>query len=274
MNATVQGMGMILRVGGLELYRTAHVALRYTRRAIVSVCEVDIPDPQGDVSGHDLMGTPVELAFWYRGGGLGERHEWQGTVERVEQIQTLTGVDTARIYAIGMEKRLVTTRITEAMYGEPADAVARRLLARTGLPVAHVAVPQDILPHSVFSGVTVAAAIKQLAWSLERSFGHDLSSHAVWLGKAGLYWSAEDEPCSVPRIASGETLLSHGANRNGQSEIVSILYPGIRDSQRVLLVDARRGIRERVRVEEVVHTLSATQGNTTVIRYGVQYGWG
>ena len=125
----------------------------------------------------------------------------------------------------------------------------------------------------------MAAAVKQLAWSLGQSFGYDLSKHAVWLGESGLYWSDGDEPPGeggLPRIASGEMLLRHSPNTDVShlSEVVSILYPGIRDSQLVCVKDVRRGTDETVRAEEVIHMISEATGNTTTIRYGADYGWG
>lgn len=273
---SIEGISLRVTVGGLELCRAPRIRLTYRRRTILSTCEIDIPDPEGTVIERIAKEQPVDVRFWYRGDGLGVRHHWQGTVEGKAQR---SGPDSVRVQAVGLEKKLLTTRVTEAMHGEPAHVVAKRLLAKTGLPVATVNVPDDVLPHIVFSDAAVAVAVKQLAWSLERSFGYDLSRRAVWLGEAGLYWSDGDEPPGaggVPRIASGEMLLRHSPNTDVShlSEVVSILYPGIRDSQHVHIKDARRGTDETVRAEEVVHLISETAGNTTTIRYGADYGWG
>lgn len=273
---SIEGISLRVTVGGLELSRTPRIRLTYRRRTILSACEIDIPDPEGSVIRQISKDQPVDVQFWYRGGGLGVRHHWQGTVEGKAQR---SGPDIVRVQAAGLEKKLLTTRVTEALHGEPAHVVAKRLLAKTGLPVAMVDVPQDVLPHIVFSDATVAAAVKQLSWSLEQSFGYDLSKHAVWLGESGLYWSDGDEPPGaggVPRIASGEMLLRHSPNADvsSLSEVVSILYPGVRDSQMVRVKDARRGTDETVRAEEVIHMISGTAGNTTTIRYGADYGWG
>lgn len=274
----IEGISMRVTVGGLELRRAPRILLTYKRRTILSTCEIDIPDPEGTVIGQIAKDQPVDVRFWYRGGGLGVRHHWQGTVEGKGQAQLTerTGPDVVRVYAVGLEKKLLTTRVTEAMFDEPASVVAKRLLAKTGLPVATVRVPEDILPHIVFSDAPVAAAVKQLGQSLERSFGHDLSKHAVWLGEAGLYWSDEDEPGSIPRIASCEMLLTHSPNDDVSkyAEVTSILYPGIRDSQKVRIRDARRGMDVTVRAEEVIHLIREERCNTTTIKYGADYGWG
>lgn len=274
----IQGLSMRITVGGMELRRAPRILLTYKRRTILSTCEIDIPDPDGDIIGQIVKDQPVDVQFWYRGGGLGVRHHWKGTVEGRAQAQQTerTGPDVVRVFAVGLEKKLLTTRVTEAMHGEPASVVAKRLLAKTGLPVATVAVPEDVLPHIVFSDAPVALALKQLAWSLERSFGHDLSKHAVWLGESGLYWSDGDEPGNTPTIATCEMLLTHSPNTDVShlSEAVSILYPGIRDSQQVRIRDARRGTDETTRAEEVSHLIREERCNTTTIRYGADYGWG
>ena len=119
------------------------------------------------------------------------RLEWSRVDVYKRQVSDfrMAGEDAVRVVAVGREQALLDVRVTEAMHGEPADVVARRLLASTGLPVAEIRIPSEVLPHIVFSGVTVAMAVKQLAWTLETSFGHDMSKHAVWLGEAGLYLS-------------------------------------------------------------------------------------
>lgn len=273
MASSIEGLCIRVSIGGLEFQRTPRIVLTYRRRTVLSTCEIDIPDPEGELLEQVGKDQPVNVQFWYRGGD-GLRQHWQGTVEGKTVMN-----DTIRVRCVGLEKKLLTTTVTEAMHGEPARVVAARLLAATGLPVAKVNVPGDVLPHIVFSGVTVARAIRQLADSLERSFGHNLAKHAVWLGESGLYWSDGDEPLregGTPLIASCETLLTHSPNADpaGLSEVVSILYPGIRDSQQIRIKDARRGTDASARAEEVIHQIEEARGNTTTIRYGANYGWG
>lgn len=151
------------------------------------------------------------------------------------------------------------------------DVVARRLLASTGLPVADITVPSEVLPHIVFSGVSVAMAIKQLASTLDASFGHDMSKHAVWLGESGLYWSGGDEPGDIPVIESAENLISHSPNPSGMSEVVATVIPGLTHSRIVRIRDSRRHFSELVRAQEVIHSLG--EHDTTTIRYGSDEGW-
>lgn len=273
----IMGLSMKITIGGLELRRCPRVVLTYRRRTVLSQCEIDVSDPTGELIGSVAKDQPIDVQFWYRG-GWGERHQWKGTVEGKGQsmADTRTGPDIFRVLGTGEEKKLLTTKVKEAMTGEPADVVAKRLLAKTGLPVATVKIPGDILPHIVFADVPVSRALKQLDYTLQRAFGHDLSKHAVWLGKAGLYWSDEDEPGAVPQLASGEMLLTHSPNSDPShyAEAVCILYPGLRDSRKVLIKDARRGMTMTVRAEEVIHELNESAANTTTVRYGADYGWG
>ena len=164
--------------------------------------------------------------------------------------------------------------MTESFYREPADVVARRLLARTGLAVGAVEVPGEVLPWQVFSGVSVARAIRQLSHSLERSFGHDMSRHALWLGASGLTWSAGDEPGDVYSVATAENLLSHTPpeTADGVGVVVSVPLPGLTHSRLVHIRDTRRGVDATVRALTVAHTFQDS-GNSTVISYGKDTGW-
>ena len=139
--------------------------------------------------------------------------------------------------------------------------------------MAEISIPAETFPHIVFSRVTVARAIKQLAASLERSFGHDLSRHAVWLGEAGLYWSDGDEPGDVFVIETAANLITNSPNPAGMSVAVSTILPGLTHSRKVRIRDTRRDFSELVRAEEVIHALGA-DGNTTTIGYGYDGGWG
>ncbi len=87
----------------------------------------------------------------------------------------------------------------------------------------------------------MARAIKQLAVTLERSFGHDLSRHAVWLSAAGLYWSDGAEPGDVYVVQSADNLLTHSPDPAGMSYVWATLLPGLTASRMILIRDARRG---------------------------------
>ena len=264
----IEGINIRCTVGSVEVLRSPRIVLTLRRRAVVTTCEVDIPDADGSVQAGLARKQAVRVRFGHRGEG-GTWHDWSGTIKDFQPA----GADAVRVFAVGLEQALIDTTVTEAMHGEPADVVARRLMAQTGLPVATVSIPSETMPHIVFSGVTVARAIRQLTGSLERSWGHDLSRHAVWLGEAGLYWSDEDEPGDVFVIESAANLIRNSPNPAGMSFAVSSILPGLTHSRLVRIRDARRQFSELVRAQEVIHSLG-TDGNTTTIGYGKDDGWG
>lgn len=275
----IEGIAVRCNVGPVELLRSPGIELTYRRRAVVSRAVLEIPDPTGEVRAAVAVGQAVTVRFWYRGDS-GLSHHWEGTVEALDQPggqpgTKTAGADAVLIQAAGQEQKLATTMVTESFYGEPAQAVARRLLSRTGLPVAGVDIPADVLPHQVFSGVSVARAIKQLEVSLTRAFGHDLSKHAVWLGQNGLLWSADNEPGDTLVVESVNNLISHTppVAEGGMGVVTAFLLPGLTASRTVRIHDARRGFDAEVRAQEVIHRL-ARSGNTTTIRYGKDQGWG
>jgi hypothetical protein len=271
----IEGFNVRCNVGPVEVLRTPYLELAYKRRAVLTRAVIQIPDPEGKVRAALSIGQSMTLRFGYRGPS-GLWHEWPGTVEAIDQPDRESdNPDALTVRGIGLEKALSTTLVTESFYQETAQAVARRLLSRTGLPVGTVDIPGDMLPHQVFSRVPVARAVKQLENTLQRSFGHDLSRHAVWLGASGLMWSAGKEPGPVYAIETAYNLLDHTPPvRPGEmGSIVSVVLPGLRDSMQVVIRDKRRGISALERAEEVIHVLQAG-GNSTTVLYGKKAGWG
>lgn len=264
----IAGLNVRCMVGPFEVLRSPRIELVSRRRDVVTTCKIDVPDPTGEARQSLAKKQKVEIRFGHRGeGGLWQ--EWEGEIKDFTQ----DGPDLLRVSCVGLEQALIDTRITLAMHGEPADVVGKRLLAASGLPVAEVFIPVETFPHMVFSNVTVARAIKQLSQTLERSFGHDLSKHAVWLGEAGLYWSAESEPGPVYVAETACNLMSNSPNPSGMSQAVCTLMPGLTASRMVRIRDTKRDVCELVRAEEVTHRLGAG-GNTTTIGYGCEQGWG
>lgn len=263
----IEGINIRVTVGGFEVLRSPRIELVTRRRDVVSTCEIDVPDPDGSIQPQLAKKQPVRVRFGLRGEG-GTWHDWSGTIKDFTARK-----DAIRVAAVGLEQALIDTKITEAMHGEPADIVAKRILAKTGLALADVKIPSEQFPHIVFSDVTAARAIKQLSQTLERSYGHDLSRHAVWLGEAGLYWSDENEPGDVFVIETAQNLISCSPNPSGMSRAVSTILPGLAASRMVRIRDIKRGYSELARAEEVIHRLG-TSGNTTEIGYGLDQGWG
>lgn len=272
----IAGFNVRCNVGPVEVLRTPFMEFVYKRRAVLTRSTIEIPDPEGTVRKALARGDAMHLRFGYRGETT-LWHEWKGTIEAIDQPERQSsGRDAVIVQGIGQEKALSTTIVTESFTAEAASAVAARLLAKTGLAVAGVDIPGDVLPHQVFSGVTVARAVKQLEITLSRQFGHDLKKHAVWLGRDGLRWSAGDEPGDVYVIETAQNLLDHiPPVRPGEMGVVlSVPLPGLIHSMKVRIRDVRRDIVALARAEEVRHVISESRGNSTAVLYGKEAGWG
>lgn len=264
----ITGVDIVVRVGGLEVLRSPWAEVVSRRRAVLTRAEVELPDPDGSVRAALALGQPVSLGFGYRGGPM---QTFAGTVDGFRPA----GPDAVTVLAAGQELALSRTTITESFHGEPADAVARRILSRSGLAVAAVEIPDVTLPHMVFATVPLWRAVRQLAESIRRGHGHDLSRHALWLGADGLRWSAGDEPGPLYTVATGENLINHevATTPGALAEVESVLLAGLAHSMPFRLEDTRRGISGQFRAQEVRHVLTPG-GNRTFIAYGADHGWG
>lgn len=271
----IEGINIRCNVGSFELLRSPFIELAYKRRSVVTRCVIHIPDPAGNVRTNLSIDDIIKVRFGYRG-NKNYWHEWKGTVSKIDQPRKdASNADVLIIQGVGIEKALVTTTITETFCNEMASAVARQLLAKTGLPVSSVSIPDNLIPHQIFSNISIASAIKQLEQTLKRAFGYDLSEHALWYGKDGLTWSSSDEPGAVYCIETANNLINHTppVSRGEMGVVTSVLLPGLIDSRKVRIRDHRRQITAIVRAEEVIHTLQAN-GNSTAVFYGKNSGWG
>lgn len=270
----IEGLNIRCNIGPVEILRSPYIELAYKRRAVLSRGVIHIPDPGGKVRAVLALNQKMKFRFGYR--GLANYwHEWEGTIEKIDEPpKNSENPDAIVVQGVGLEKKLATTLITESFHNEATNAVAERLLAQTGLPVAGVDIPGDVLPHQVFSNVPVARAIKQLEYTLQRSFGHDLSKHAVWLGQSGLMWSDGDEPGDVYTIETAKNLVDHipPVQPGEMGAVVSVLLPGLTHSRKVRIRDHRRQVNALERAEEVIHVLQAS-GNSTTVMYGKNSGW-
>lgn len=270
----IEGFNVRCLVGPLDITRSPKIEIVSKRRAVVETASVAIPDPEGTVRATLAVGQPVDLCFGYRGEDA-LWQEWEGTISGIDQPHaSAPDADAVTVRCVGQSQALVTTRVTESFLNEPADVVARRLLAKTGLSVGDISIPSPVLPHQVFSSCTVARAIKQLSTTLERSYGYDMHRHALWLGASGLTWSDGDEPGDEYRVATAENLIAHTppATGGGIGVVTSVVLPGLTHSRRVHVYDSRRGIDDVYRALSVIHTLEDA-GNTTQVTYGTDEGW-
>lgn len=270
----IEGFNVRCLIGPLDITRSPQIEIISRRRAVVGIASVVIPDPEGTVRASLAVGQPVDICFGYRGeDSLWQ--EWEGSISGIDQPHaSAPDADAVSVRCVGQEQSLATTRVTESFLNEPADVVARRLLAKTGLSVGNISIPSPVLPHQVFSNCTVARAIKQLGTTLERSYGCDMHRHALWLGASGLTWSDGDEPGDEYRVATAENLIAHTPPLavGGIGVVTSVVLPGLTHSRLVHVYDSRRGIDDVYRALSVIHTLEDA-GNTTQVTYGTDEGW-
>lgn len=265
----LEGINIRCNIGPYEVLRTPRLRILYRRSALVSRAEIDLPDPDGSIASALNLGDSCRLRFWYRGGN-GLSHDFHGVIDGFAP----GGPRTIRVLIAGREIALLKTLITESYHKEPADLVARRILTMSGFDITELGIPNDILPHIVFSRVSIAVACRQIRESLERAFGHDLSKHALWLGGDGLRWSDGFEPGDTYVVASAENLIEHTpvTAPKGLSRIVSVPLPGLTHSMRVQIRDAHHKTNALVKAQEVEHLLEDGQNRTTIL-YGGEYGW-
>lgn len=269
----IEGLNYNCTVGPVDVYRSPLIELTYKRRAVLTRCVIEIPDPKGEIRGQLSKDQPISLQFDYRGKGM--KHTFEGFIDKIDQPDhDGPNIDAIVVRGVGKEKSLLETKVKESFRKESTLAVAKRLMAMSGLPLGTVDIPDEILPHQIFSNVTIARALKQIEHTLVRQFDHDMTKHAVWLGESGLMWSPEKEPGDVYVIATAENLIDHVPPvKDGEmGAIMSSLLPGLKDSMEIRIEDKRRGVNSTERAEEVIHTLREYSNMTTVM-YGKKTGW-
>lgn len=269
----IEGLNYNCTVGPVDVYRSPLIELVYKRRAVLTRCTVEIPDPKGEIRGQLAKDQPISIRFDYRGRGL--KHSFEGFVDKIDQPDhDGPNIDAIVVRGVGKEKFLLETKVKECFRKESTLAVAKRLMAMTGLPLGPVDIPDEVLPHQIFSNVPVARALKQIEHILTRQFGHDMSEHGLWLGKSGLTWSPEKEPGDTYVVATFENLIDHvpPVKPGEMGAIMSSLLPGLKDGMEIRIDDKRRGVGTTERAEEVIHTLRE-YSNLTTVMYGKKTGW-
>ena len=265
----ISAVSIRCKVGNFEVLRSPKIIIESKRRQVLGRASIEVPDADGKLRASLKIKDKVQIILRYRGQDL--EQTWQGTIESIK-----TSTDSLIVQAVGLEKALMDTIITESFYNEPVNIVAKRLLERTGFNVASVDIGDYVLPHQVFSAIPVARAIKQLEQSITRSFSVDMTKHALWLdNNQKWHWKDGDETGNVFRIETAKNLLSHKpAQKEGEmGEITTVLLPSLSHSRLISIRDKVRDVALTVRVQEVVHECGGG-GNRTRISYGKNEGWG
>ena len=124
----IEGLNIRCNVGPVEILRSPFLELVFRRCAVLSRATVVVPDPEGEVRSRLAVGQAVAVRWGYRG-EAGMWQEWEGTVEGIDQPRRdADGADAVVVRAVGLEKALTTTMVTESFYREPAEPSVFRVL--------------------------------------------------------------------------------------------------------------------------------------------------
>ncbi len=260
----IAGVVVNISIGGLEMHRSPQAWIESQRHSCLSRCGVTLADPAGEL--HTLVrpGDHVSITYGYRDQ---EPATWQGTVEWMKPGTE----DQAEIGAVGTEKPLAAARIVQAWANETPEAVIRYACGRAGLSIGRLDSPGIVFPRFVAMNISPWQIALQCAQSCRRSYGLDMSRWALWLGSGGVNWGDFDEPGNEVVVASAGLLISHqpASDQASLSGVEAFLIPGLGHSQKVRLVDERRGIDHEFRALKVRHEIGAE--NRTIIWYGAEH---
>lgn len=265
----INGIRTHLIVAGREYVRTPDLWIESSRRSPLSRAGLTLPDPTGEELRRLVKGQPVEIRLGYRDRAPSV---WRGTIE-----WTKPGLaDEAAVGAVGVERPLATTRVTQAWIEESPEAILRHCVGLTGLPVGRIDSPGVVLPRFVASNHSVWQIAEMLELSCQRAFGLDIHAWALVVDSQGrVTWGDFDEPdqTSVPVVATGGLLIDHApaSDAAGQGVVETWLLPSAWPGQLFRLADARRGLDEQYRILRVRHAVAA-QSARTHLWYGVEHG--
>lgn len=271
----IGGFNVRIKVGAFQILRSPRVIIESKRRAIMGRSIIEVPDPTGEIRQSLSTGDSVTIMMRYHCSENSTLLEqtWQGTLSTVA-----THSDILIITALGLEKSLMDTIITESFYNEPVNIVAKRLLENTGYSVSTIDIGDYVLPHQVFSAMTVSRAIKNLFMSMSRSFDVDMSSYALWLDSNAM-WHLEDndntDESGIFCIETAQNMISHKPPESDgeMGECVCVLLPSLSHSRLIKIRDTVRQVVLTVRAQEVLHSMIGGVNRTSIL-YGKNEGWG
>lgn len=271
----IAGLQVHIRINGMVVQRCPLCRITYDRYTTTSYGMIDVPDPDGALARRVAPGQPVAVRFGYRAQAA---REWRGVVD-AWQPGIGQNHDQITVQVLGPEfVPFIRTRITESYLEEPADVLARLMLARTGCPLGTVEVPALPIHRFTLCDVPVWQAMEQLARSCTAAHGQDMRRHALWLDDAGAVHygphddEAQDAAGTMPVIATGAGLIAHhpATSPKARSSVETFLLPAIRDGRLFRLRDARRGVDAVLRAVRVEHRIEPHKARTWV-SYGGEY---
>lgn len=262
----IAGIRLHVEIGGAIIPRCPHLVINSVRHFPLDTATIEIPDADAEVAGLLQTGDPVRIEYGYRGGASAT---WEGTLRGLRRVSR----DQVRLQMDSKALPLATTLVRECYADESSMAIARHLLGQTGLPIAKIVIPDEIVPRFPVSNVPVWQAVAQLLGSLEIAYGHDMRRTALWLGADGLNLGDFDEAGDVPVIATGENLIRHlpAQMRNDLHSVETALLPGMSHSRLFRLTDTRLDVDQTFRALDVCNKITPREIKTK-IRYGRERG--
>ncbi len=266
--STLSGLQTLVQIGLVETDRAPRIEIVSERHSPLSRASVDLPDPKGELVQAIQTGQSVSIVSGYRNSTAGN---WNGTVSAVESGQQK---DQIRIHCVCSAFPLVRVAICQTWEWETPEAVLSWAVQQTGLSVDRIDSTGVQLRHIAASTLPVWQLAVQVAQSVQRAVGMDMSRWALWLGAEGVNWGDFDEPGDVPEISTGAGLIRHNlytGQRHGLGKVETFLLPDLMHSRLFRIVDSRRGIdaeRRALRVEHAITPYSAR----TFLWYGAEYG--
>lgn len=263
----ISGLNIYAGVGGFRFNRIPGIRIISQRHTPLTRMAITLPDPAGDVVRAISDGDEVSVAWGYRDRG---QSGWTGTVKTDSVNQNK---DQLVIHAVGPERPLVETRITQAFYTEAPEAIIKYAITQAGLPCGKIESPGVVFPHFIASNIPVWQVARQCEHTCRRSFGLDMAMWSMWMGKDGtVNWGPGDEIADIPVIESEKNLIRHspGKTQADLSLVETFLVAGMMHSQLFRLNDNKWGVAGDYRALKVEHVLKAASART-LISYGEEY---
>lgn len=263
----IAGVQLYVEINGLTVERCPRVEIKSRRHVPLSGAVVHVPDVDGSMVRNFPKDAPVSIRYGYRGG---ESATWSGTVQGSERVNR----DQLAVMVDGEALPLVKTMVCECYADETSKGIAAHILKHSGLDINRIDIPDEIISRFPVATLPVWAAIRQLLYTLHRSYGQDMSDVALWLGPDGLNLGNFDEDGDVPVVASEANLIRHlpTETKNGLHSVETFLLPGLMHSRLVRLVDSRQGVDKQVRALRVKHVIEPSKMRTFV-SYGREHAW-
>lgn len=262
----ITGLNINLTVGGFTVNRLPFGELRLERGAIAGRLNLELPDPQGQLTAELKKDDAVNLYFGYRGG---PDQSWSGKITNIKAAK-----DMVKVTALSAELAFIQTKVTECFHQETARKVVSRLMALAGIAPGRLEGPDELIPHMIFSGAPVFECFRQINETLSRVYEHDMTNKPYWVDDDGLgHWGDFDAPGDVPVFASCHNLVSHNPRNSDEGEVVGLLFPGLVHSRQFKVFDARRSQSFTKRALTVTHRLGE-RGHLTTVTYGKERGYG